>query len=1041
MKYPVFLLATGIILGSGGGSNAQEPYLEYVQGLRAKGLARYALDYLENVGKNPPGELAKVLLLEKAKARSDVAQLETDTHKRETLYTQAQEELTVFLQKNADSPLAPEATMELGRILARRGKVLVGRADRLETPEARRPDLNRAQAQFQEAAKRLEEAAGMMAKQLSNKDLDPKIKTALTKIKPQLELEQGINYLDLFLTYEELETKERPKIAKKALETLQKVGGGDDKNPLYWVARAWIGKYHYETQDFSKSAAELDKVIKAAGPQTEPGKRLAHYFHLLVVDKEPNPKKDLLAAKIKEAEDWLKDYPSYANTPEGFGVRFQLAEGLLAQALKRPKTAQNTSELQQLFTRAEKLFEALEKPANDYSRQARERKLNIIVTRSGERTRGDINKLVNFQECFLRSQLEVFYIGEDERKPPKDAKPEDLKKKRHQHVENIVKALNRALELADAKSPPEEVNEARYLLTFVYHQEMNDPYRAAILGEHLARTQPEFSRAGAAAGYALQAYSTILAEDESNEGNPKDVEASRRRLQDLAAYMEKTWPTDPATDGARHRVANLFYKQKKYPEAIAVLSKISPSYELYSFSQFDLANAALQALKDNIHSPKGQPSYQEQAIQALKKIPELAAGADPRTSHYYFLAKLRLAGLLFATKQYDQMGVLTDQLTKRYSDVKAELDDDAKKEIEQQLQIVPVYAQYGKAEIDFRAGKFEEVRKTVDPLVDQVVQNKLQDLKDPQMIRLIFGLALRVNVRQGQTKRAQEILELLLNRKAQGELEGTAAVLGDLVLQLRGQIEELRQQGKAATEELAKTVASLTAFLDEVSKQPEEKLTPELVRFLAFSYGGLQKHQEAAALLERIRIPKTDAQDKNGDQEKLAQYRGMQIMLVRELRLSKQYDQARDKLKALLGSSWGSKNLDVKKELNSLWEDEEKFAAAGKAWNDMMSSLRPLIDKNPKYKDLYFECYYHLVFCIYKNALLIQDKTKKEEGIQRAANLIVTLQQSKPDMGGEGLKKQYDDLLEKETVLKSVCDGILQPAGTRKPPRTSGKKN
>jgi len=324
--------------------------------------------------------------------------------------------------------------------------------------------------------------------------------------------------------------------------------------------------------------------------------------------------------------------------------------------------------------------------------------------------------------------------------------------------------------------------------------------------------------------------------------------------------------------------------------------------------------------------------------------------------------------------------------------------------------------------------------------VDQVVQNKLPDLKDPQMIRMIFGLALRVNVRDGKTKRAQEILELLLNRKMEGELEGTAAVLGDLVLQLRGQIEELRQQGPKAKEELNKTIANLTTFLNEVAKQPEEKLSPELARFLAFSYAGLNKHKDAATLLERIASPKSDAGDAKPDADKLAQYRAMQIMLVRELRLSKQYDKARNKLKDLLGSDWGSKSLDVKKELNSLWEDEEKFAAAGRAWNEMMSSLRPLIDKNPKYKDLYFECYYHLVFCIYKNALGAKDKAKKEEGINRAANLIVTLQQSKSDMGGEGLKKQYDELLEKEAILKSAYDGLLE-ATAKKSPRTAPKKN
>ena len=68
MKYSVVYLAVLTVFACEIGVQAQEPYIEFVQGLRAKGLPQYALDYLERLSSNPPAELAKTLLLEKAKA-------------------------------------------------------------------------------------------------------------------------------------------------------------------------------------------------------------------------------------------------------------------------------------------------------------------------------------------------------------------------------------------------------------------------------------------------------------------------------------------------------------------------------------------------------------------------------------------------------------------------------------------------------------------------------------------------------------------------------------------------------------------------------------------------------------------------------------------------------------------------------------------------------------------------------------------------------------------------------------------------------------
>src|SRR5262249_42760746 len=150
-------------------------------------------------------------------------------------------------------------------------------------------------------------------------------------------------------------------------------------------------------------------------------------------------------------------------------------------------------------------------------------------------------------------------------------------------------------ELVDEKTPPDDLIEARYLLTFLYLNELKDPYRAAILGEDLARRAPASDRAGIAAAYALEGYYQILNEDQGKEEpDAKDVEADQRRIGHLAAYMDKALPTDPATDRARHLLGSFALKENDLPEAIRTFSQITGAYPGYTFAQYQLALAATQ---------------------------------------------------------------------------------------------------------------------------------------------------------------------------------------------------------------------------------------------------------------------------------------------------------------------------------------------------------------------------------------------------------------------------------------------------------------
>src|SRR5207237_5493415 len=139
----------------------------------------------------------------------------------------------------------------------------------------------------------------------------------------------------------------------------------------------------------------------------------------------------------------------------------------------------------------------------------------------------------------------------------------------------ILEALNRGLDMADAGAAPEEVSEARFLLAYAYYT-LEDYYRAAVIGEDLARTEARSVRAPTAAVYALQSYYALLRKQEEAGASREDLESDRARLLHLAGYIERTWPADPAADIARHMLGALAVADKNYAEAVRFLEGVTP---------------------------------------------------------------------------------------------------------------------------------------------------------------------------------------------------------------------------------------------------------------------------------------------------------------------------------------------------------------------------------------------------------------------------------------------------------------------------------
>src|SRR5439155_5203289 len=92
-------------------------------------------------------------------------------------------------------------------------------------------------------------------------------------------------------------------------------------------------------------------------------------------------------------EEWLRSYPEYRNSPEGSGVRFELAQVYLAQALAVPKSDRQSARVRDIFEKAGKLFQGLEQLDNEFSPRAREAHLRVMLALYQDRPRGDINAL------------------------------------------------------------------------------------------------------------------------------------------------------------------------------------------------------------------------------------------------------------------------------------------------------------------------------------------------------------------------------------------------------------------------------------------------------------------------------------------------------------------------------------------------------------------------------------------------------------------------------------------------------------------------
>ncbi len=1016
MKCRLVVLAGAVLLGSVRASaqdiSLQED-LRFVNELRARHCSDLAADFLREMSKSAPPALAKELALEIAKTELDGAADEPDSNKRLAIYGRVQGAFEKFLAENKNHPRSGEITLDLARVAVQRGRTQLSQALLQEDdPEKRAAEGAKARELLVKAGAQLAAAAVELDKQIAAAPgTTPQEKAAKKRLENErlrADLEIGLNLFDVAQTYSmtaasDAVLKERGGWVQKANAALDKIAGKDNTNPICWVAQAWRGRCLHELGNPKQHTMErFTEILNADKRVAADGQRLARYFRLLVIKEQPEPKEKPADIIIDRGTEWLKDYPAYLKTPEGYGMRYLLAEALAAKAEESKVAAEKTAHLD----KARKLLAALESTENDFSDRARRLKIRIIGQQGGF-TR-PVAELKNFDDCFVRAQYEVMQMRED---ASKIKQPSELEEARKKHIEALLGALDRGLQMPEAKKASLEVNNAKELFTFYA---MNaGKYKDAIrVGETFARNDPRSSQASRAAVYALVSYSRMIADPDG--GAPENA---REQMLSLAEYVKERWPKELAGDMARHEIAKKLLKEVKYREAIAELDAISPTYPSYVLVQYQLAMAAFDAEeKKAALLPGDKPgAYRQRALAALERIPE-PAGTDPYLNRVYFEAKIRLGRELYRSEKFPEMQKLAEGLAAKLPsltyDAEPTKNEAVRKQFDFEIQGLLLYVKYGQAKTAFAANDFKKVAELLDPMVKDINEGKLPYFKkDLTLGMALLNMVLKADIQLGKIDKTRDVLKAIQSLSAEA---GAAAdtTLQQLAYLIGQQVEDLKKKNNAA--DLKKAVDGYSAILDDVIKQSKPNL--KFILQLAQCYSNMEQHDKAAKLLGDAESLKPA--EKSPD-ERL--YHGTRLMLVRELRLNKDVAKARDILdNEIFGKDkkgWGVRDISAQKESIFLLEEDGKYADAALKANALVQKLKDKTSDNDM-KNHYLELYYHVAYCFLKHGQGLADPAKKEKMLKEAAHQVVELEKKWEGFGSDVSRKRFEELLAREPDLK-----------------------
>jgi tetratricopeptide (TPR) repeat protein len=934
--------------------------LDLVRGLRENDQADLALEYIRVLEtKALPPDVAAALPLEAALTRLESAVGETEDTKREGLIARARRDFEQFLSGNRNHPRSAEASVALARATSFQARDMLRRA--LKQPAAGDKDriaARQSRAVFDEAAAKFAAATKHLAEQLAAGTVSPAQRYVLTRELHQAQLDRGINFFEQSRSYIRpagpAEITARSEALKLARSAFRDVADRDPNHPFTWIARAWETECEFAMQNTTDAEKLIETIRNEAAryPAAREGIRMTRYFEVVHKYQSARSAGELSAAR-NLAERWLADYRTPKATREQAAVQYYIAflrkEEAIATGVKVVKDGAaskiesiSPSAVQQLRT-AEREYRKLLERETDYSDRAAADRTQVIRYLIGDKPK-PAAEYATFDEAHMAALVAMSDALRDGTLSAVD---------RAGKMRSAAGYLERAVAVAGPGDTPKDVLDARVQLTYAYLQG-GDPHRAAVLGEHLARTARNPAAASRAGVIAVQGYlsSSPPVAGADDDARQAALATDRQRAIALSTELERSFPNEPATDAVRAMLGTLLFRVGQYEEAFRVLSRVTPTFAGLASARLTEGAAAFYVLRPETRSGRTaaeKKQIYERAVADLQSVPDPSPTAPAADARAYLWCRQQLVELFLLdspdglSKAISESRELESRIA-TYSNLPEEARAIHAFEAER-LRLAALAAQ---AAPHFNAGRWKDLTDLLDPALAVMAKDvkangtavkradaaKAKPGADPALANELAAaaakldqfrrdrivlLALQGKIRGGDAGKTGELISLM--ETLGGSLDAHAAMLGQLLSGVRTQVQRLRNEGKSEeADRLTNAVGDLFVAFAAKPNLPDRH-----VYFAGKALNELLLADKAVPILAKL--PEASEADLRApfaglsDEKKTAvrMHRSVKLELARAYRRSNQFDQAETILKAALGADemspgWAAKVLDYRKE-------------------------------------------------------------------------------------------------------------------------------
>ena len=582
-------LALLVILAVPGLCFAAEQPEEFLRGLKERGLNELALDYLERMKTSAlvDEEFRRKIPYHRGVVLIEQSRQSADPALRSRLLDEARAALENFAQSNPENVEGAEAQLQLGSMQLERGQQIVSQAEKLPAEGAydaeRREQAREARTNFAVARETFDQAAGIYSAELqklpptatSDEDSEQGSRrqeyrsrvAQLRFLAAQTQFEAARSYPP-----DDEEFRALHESAANEFATLFEEFARSTSSLIGLYARLYEGRCYQAVGQHAMALGCFEDVL--AQPNVLPPfrKLIAGALHRKVEVLLAQEKYD---QAIENCQACLKDASSdEQKLPEWLAVRYRLAEALQKKGAGLPS---GSLDQRRLLAEAREAYRLVAASPGEFQAAARSAMSNVARNGSGS---AQNNEPKTFQAAYdLGKEALASYNAAKLSIPAAEvnnpAGVADLKKQMEQGKADARRYFRLATTLLEDETDLKLVNEVRYFLCWLYW-EAEDYYRAAVLGEFLARRFPDHPAARSAAKISMASFERLYNQAAGSGGEKTDTEFEARRMARMAEFIARRWPNTGDADAASSVLVSYAIRNNRIEEAEKLLAEASP---------------------------------------------------------------------------------------------------------------------------------------------------------------------------------------------------------------------------------------------------------------------------------------------------------------------------------------------------------------------------------------------------------------------------------------------------------------------------------